>query len=69
MKGITNPYTTVGNTALSAEARRQPRAKIIPFPKECGNQNHYHLNQGQPSAADIALAFLPNILIGLLFLI
>lgn len=69
MKGISNPYTTVGNTALTVEAHRQPRAKIIPFSKECGSQNHDHLDQGQPSATDIALAFLPNILIGLLFLI
>ncbi len=62
-------YKTIGSTALAVEDRGDSHAKLIAFSDArkaaCKDESH----SVEPSSKDIALAFLPSILVGLLFFI
>ncbi len=62
-------YKTEGSTALAPEDLQEEPTNLIDFAK--ARQSYFHEERlpGQTSSKDIALAFLPCILVGLLFLL
>ncbi len=62
-------YKTEGSTALAPEDLQKEPTNLIDFAE--ARQSYFHEERlpGQTSSKDIALAFLPCILVGLLFLL